>query len=284
MAKERKRFARSKLGSAAIFLLLLLFGSFMLLPLVYAVVNAFKPLNEFFLFPPRFFVRNPTTENFSLMLQLASNLNVPFSRYLFNSLFIGFVGTGIYIIIACLAAYPLAKYRFPGTIVFSQVIVWAILFRPEVTGIPTYIMLASFGMINTYFALLLPMLASTFGVFLMKQFIAFFPDDILEAARIDGAGEYRIFWRIVMPSIKPGWVTLIIFTFQNFWNATGVNYIYDESLKGLPTVLSQIASAGLSRAGVGAATALFLMIPTILIFVITQSSVMETMAYSGIKG
>lgn len=284
MAQERKRFARSKLGSFAIFLMLLLVGAFMLLPLVYAVVNAFKPLEEFFLFPPRFFVRNPTLENFSLMLQLASNLSVPFSRYLFNSLFIACVGTALYIIIACLAAYPLAKYRFPGAVVFSQIIVWAILFRPEVTGIPTYILLSEFNMINTYWALLLPALASTFGVFLMQQFITTFPDDILEAARIDGAGEYRIFFRIVMPSIKPGWITLIIFTFQNFWNATGISYIYDESLKGLPTVLSQIALAGLSRAGVGAATALFLMIPTILIFIITQSSVMETMAYSGIKG
>lgn len=284
MTRERKRFSRSVAGSCFILLILLAFGAFTLLPLVYTAVNAFKPLNEFFLFPPRFFVRNPTLDNFTMMLQQAANLHVPFSRYLFNSLFVACVGTAAYIIIACLAAYPLAKYRFPGAAVFSQIIVWAILFRTEVTAIPTYILLSEGGMINTYFALLLPAMASTFGVFLMKQFIGSFPDDILEAARIDGAGEYRIFFRIVMPSVKPAWVTLIIFTFQNFWNATGINYIYDESLKGLPAVLTQIASAGLARAGVGAATALFLMIPTILIFIITQSSVMQTMAYSGIKG
>ena len=171
----------------------------MLLPLIYTVVTAFKPLNEIFLFPPRFFVQRPTFDNFIMMFQLASNFNVPFSRYVFNSLLVAGLGTFLYILIASLAAYPLAKYRFPGSTAFFQIVVWAILFRTEVTGIPTYILLAEMHMIDTYAALSVPALASTFGVFLMRQFLCTFPDQILDAARIDGAGEYHIFWRIVLP-------------------------------------------------------------------------------------
>ena len=151
------------------------------------------------------------------------------------------------------------------------------------TAIAVYIILASFGMINTYWSLLLPTLAGSFGVFLMQQFMVSFPDAVLEAARIDGAGEWGIFAKIVMPSVRPGWITLIIFTFQSFWNTTGTSYIYNEELRLLPAVLSQIAASGIARAGAGAAVALFLMIPPVVIFIISQSSVLETMAYSGIK-
>ncbi|MBQ4153540.1 MAG: carbohydrate ABC transporter permease, partial [Oscillospiraceae bacterium] len=162
-------------------------------------------------------------------------------------------------------------------------ITWAILFRAEVTGVVVYIILAFCGMINTYWSMLLPALASSFGVFLMQQFIVSFPDTILEAARIDGAGEWRIYWSILMPSVKPGWITLVIFTFQTFWNTTSVNYVYDEKLRLLPAVLSQITGSGIARAGEASAIALLLMIPPIVIFVISQSSVLETMAQSGIK-
>jgi putative chitobiose transport system permease protein len=281
---KRKKITRSIWGNMTAFSLLCLGGLFMVLPLVYTVVNAFKPLNELFLFPPRFFAQHPTLDNFTMMFSLASNLWVPFLRYLFNSVFVASFGTVTYIIIASLAAYPLAKFKFPGSVVFFQLVVWAILFRTEVTAVPTYVILSGTGMINTYFALIIPALSSTFGVFLMRQFMTTIPFQIIEAARIDGAGEYHIFWNIVMPSVKPGWITLIIFAFQGFWNATGINYIYDETLKGLPAVLSQIATAGIARAGAGSAVALFLMTPPIIIFVISQSSILETMAHSGIKG
>jgi ABC-type glycerol-3-phosphate transport system permease component len=280
---KKKRVTRSLGGDAAILIFLGFFGAFSILPLVYIVVNAFKPLNELFLFPPRFFVRHPTLDNFTTMIQLVSNMWVPFSRYLFNSLFLTIFGTVAYVIIASLAAFPLAKHKFPGSALFFQVVIAAILFRPEVTGIPQYIIISKLGMINTYFAILLPVFAGSFGVFLMRQFMVTFPTDTLEAAKIDGASEYKIFWSIVMPSVKPGWLTLGIFTFQGLWNTTGVQYIYNESMKVLPTVLSQIATAGLARAGAGSAVALFLMIPPIVFFVISQSSVIETMSHSGLK-
>lgn len=281
---RKKKLSRSTWGNILMFVFISLVGSLMALPLLYAVVTAFKPMNEIFIFPPRFFVQRPTLDNFKQMFSIVNNSWVPFGRYLFNSLFIAAVGTLAHIFISSLAAFPLAKHSFPGRAAYSKVIIWAILFRSEVTGVSVYIILSKLGMINTYWSLILPMLASSFGVFLMQQFMVSFPDTVLQAARIDGAGEWKIYWSIVMPSVKPGWITLIIFTFQAFWNTTGVNYIYNEELRMLPAILSQIASSGLARAGASSAVALFLMIPPIVIFVVSQSSVLETMAHSGIKG
>ena len=256
----------------------------MAIPLVYAIIQSVKPLDEIFAYPPKFFVRNPTFDNFISVYQLTQNLWVPLSRYIFNSLFISVLGTGLYVVIAAMAAFPLSKHRFPGKKIISLLVVWALLFRSEVTGVSQYIIISELGMINTYLSMLLPPLASTFGVFLMMQFMeTAIPESVLEAARIDGASEYRIFFSIVMPSVKPAWLTLVIFTFQSMWNATGVSYVYDESLKTLPSVLSNISSGGLARAGASSAVAVLLMVPPIVIFLISQSSVMDTMAHSGIK-
>jgi len=281
--RRKNRISRSWWGNTLLLIFILGIGSFMALPLIYTAVTAFKPMNELFLFPPRFFVQHPTMDNFNQMMSIVNNSWVPFGRYVINSLFVTAVGTTGYVIIASLAAYPLAKHRFPGRSFMSKTIVWAILFRPEVTGVVVYIILAWMGMINTYWSLLLPMMAGSFGVFLMQQFTVSFPDTILEASRIDGADEWGIFWKVLMPSLKPGWVTLIIFTFQGFWNTTGINYIYNEELRMLPAVLSQISAAGIARAGAGAAVALLLMTPPVIIFVVSQSSVIETMTHSGIK-
>jgi putative chitobiose transport system permease protein len=282
--RKRVRLARSTWGNIFVFAFLIFIGVFMALPLFYAIVQSFKPINEIFIYPPRFFVKQPTLSNYTLAFQLAQNLNIPFSRYAFNSLFISIVGTTVYILVASLAAYPLAKAKFPGLFIITQLVIWTLLFRTEVTVIPQYIVIAKLGLINSYGAILLPALAGTFGVFLMKQFmVVAIPDSILEAARIDGASEYRIFWKICMPCVKPAWLTLIIFTFQSMWNATGSQYIYNESLKMLPTVLTQISAGGIARTGASSAVVVMLMIPPIIVFLISQSSVMETMAQSGIK-
>lgn len=281
---KKIRVTRSKGGNIAIFLFLLFFSVFMVLPIVYTVVTSFKPLNELFLYPPRFFVRYPTFDNFLMLTQFAQDMWVPFERYVFNSLFISAAGTAAYIFLASMAAFPLAKKRSKGIMIFFQVIVWAILFRPEVTMIPQYIIISKLGMVDTYWALILPVLASSFGVFLMRQNMMTIPDDTLESARIDGASDYRMFFSMVMPMVKPAWLTLIIFTFQQLWNTTGTQYIYNESMKSLTTVLQQIALGGITRAGAGAAVALIIMIPPIIVFVISQSSVMETMSHSGMKG
>ena len=279
------RLSRSKAGDIGVFIFLLLICAFMILPMLYSVIQAFKPLDELFLYPPRFFVRNPTTQNFSDVLYLTESLEVPFLRYVFNSVFITVAGTAIYIILASAAGYALGKGTFKGKSALSALVVWALLFRPEVTAIPQYVIVSKLGMVNTYWALLLPALASTMGVFLIRQFVVVaIPDATLEAARIDGASEYRIFFKIVMPGIKPALMTAIIFTFQSLWNsASGTQFIFSEKLKGLPNVLSTIVAGGIARAGAASAVSVILMIPPIIVFLISQSSVMETMTHSGLK-
>lgn len=282
--KSGVKLSRSLGGTAAIAVFLIIVGVFMALPIVYSLVQSIKPFEEIFAYPPKFFVKNPTFDNYIQVYQLCQNLWVPLSRYVFNSLFISVFGTFVYVIIASAAAFPLSKHKFPGKALISAVIVWALLFRPEVTGVAQYMIISGLGMIDTYWSMLLPPLAGTFGVFLMMQFMeTAIPESVLEAARIDGAGEYRIFYQIAMPSVKPAWLTLVIFTFQSFWNVTGVSYIYNESLKTLPSVLSNISSGGLARTGATSAVAVILLVPPIIIFIISQSSMTETMAHTGLK-
>ena len=283
-ARKKVQLSRSKFGTFLIFLFLFIIGAFMALPLVYSVVQAFKPLNEIYAYPPKFFVREPTLDNFYQVYELANNLWVPLSRYVLNSVFISVSGTLFYVIIASLAAYPLAKVNFPGKKICSLLIVLMILFRTEVTEVPRYVIIAELGMVNTYWSVLLPALSGSFGVFLMQQFIvSAVPESILEAARLDGASEGMLFGKIVIPCVRPAWLTLIIFTFQSLWNTSGTKYIYSENLKMLPSVLTTIASGGIARAGAASAVSLILMIPPIVIFIISQSSVMETMSQSGLK-
>ena len=277
------RLSRSRAGNIGVAIFLFLVCCFMALPMIYSVVQSLKPLDEIFAFPPKFFVKRPTLDNYYQVFSLVDNLWVPFTRYLFNSVAISVVGTLIYMIVAAMAGYSLAKGRFVGRVVFGQIVVWTMLFRGEVTAIPSYMVVSKLGMIDTYSSLVIPALAGTMGVFLIKQFvIVAVPDTTLEAARIDGANEYSIFFRIVMPSIKPALMTLLIFTFQGFWN-NGGTYIYSEELKLLPSVLSSIAAGGIARAGASAAVAVLMMIPPIVVFIFSQSSVMETMSHSGLK-
>lgn len=229
------------------------------------------------------YAQNPTLSNFKQMSGLLSNLWVTFDRYLFNSVVVSLVSTFGYLIIATLAAYPLAKHDFPGKSAINSVIVVALMFNASVTGLVRYLMMSMFGMIDTYASMIFPTFASTMGVFLCIQYLSTLPNVMLEAGKIDGAGEFRIFWQIVLPNIRPVMFTILIFQFQSAWNISPSDVVYSESLKTLPLVLSQIASAGISRAGVGSAAALIMMIPPIFVFIISQSNVMETMTHSGIK-
>ena len=216
---------------------------------------------------------------------MTNSLWVPFDRYVFNSLFITVIGTFfISVLISSMAAYPLAMAKFPGSRLYNQIIVYALLFSSPVIGVAQYIIIAKTGMLDSYWALLLPTLASTLGLFLMRQFmVQMVPVPIIESGKIDGASTFHIYWKLVMPIVRPAWLTLTIFSMQAFWNGTGSNYIYSEELKVLPTVLNQIAAGGISRTGVASAAAVVLMVPPILVYVATQRNVLETMASSGIK-
>lgn len=281
---EGKRLNRSIGGDIGIFLFLALVAAFCLLPMILAVVNAFKPLDEMFVFPPRLYVLRPTLENFNTLFQQLGNMWVPFSRYFFNTVYIAVAGTIGHVILASIAAYPLSKHNFVGKNGINRLIQYSLMFTSAAVGIPGYIIMAKLGLINTHWSLLLPPLGSTLGLFLMTSFMGQIPNERLEAAKIDGASEIKTFWYIVLPGVRAAWMTLVIFSFQALWGASGGNYIFDEQLKLLPIALNQIIAVGIARVGVGAAAQLFLMIPPIVLFIIVQKNVLETMAHSGVKG
>jgi len=275
---------RSLGGNIAINIFLLVFGCFMALPMVYAISSSLKPLDELWAFPPRFFVQNPTLKNFTDLFNMMSDSWVPFSRYLWNTIMISVVGTGGHLIIASLCAYVLAKHKFPGRNLMFQTIVLSLMFSGSVTTIPSFMIFSKLGLLNSQWALILPAFCSSLGLYLMKQFMEqLVPDALLESARLDGANEWHIFWRIVMPIVKPAWLTLIIFSFQGLWNIGTNILIQSEQLKTLNYALSQIVSAGVARAGAGAAAAVVMMIIPVTIFVLSQSNIVETMATSGMK-
>ncbi len=282
--RNSKRFSRSVGGNIAITTVVLLMAAVLALPLVYAVVSAFKPMEEIFIFPPRFFVQNPTLDNFRDLGKYISDLWVPFPRYLFNSLIITTVTTAGNIIICSACAYPLALHRFPGKKMLFDIVVVALMFVGQVTFLPRYLVMAKLGMIDTWWALILPDMATSLGVFLMKQFMEQLPLSIIEAARVDGYNEFKIYWHIVMPNVKPAWLTLVIFSFQGVWNDTSVStMVFTESLRTLPTALSQVSGGGIARVGAASAASLLLMLPPIIMFIFAQNRVVETMAFAAIK-
>lgn len=280
---KKAKVNRSKGGNFLVFVGIFILGSFIALPIVYAIGNAFKPLDELWLFPPPILPKNPTFRNFADLFQLLTNSWVPMSRYLFNTLFITIAGTAGHVIFASMCAYALAKHKFPGANFMFSIIFLSLMFTGAVTGIPNYLIMVNLGWVNTYQALIVPAFGSAFGMFLMKQFMTQIPDSYIEAARIDGAKETRIFWRIIMPSVKPAWLTLIVFSVQALWNLGSNVFIYSEQLKTFPYAIGQIVSAGIARAGVGSAVTLVMLIVPVTTFVFTQSKIIETMASSGIK-
>ena len=270
-------------GDIAIFMLLGLLGLFMIFPLYYSIIQSFKPISELFVFPPKLYVLSPTTENFSNLFQVAGNLWVPFSRYVFNSVFITVVISVFHVIVVCCCAYCLSKCRFPGYAVLNQIIVTSLLFTSTATWIMQFVVMAKLGMINSYSALILPSIATPMGLYLMRQSMSTINDSIIDAAKVDGAGVFRTCWQVVIPNQKPAIATLIIFVFQGAWNVQGGALVYEEDLKTLPTIMSQIAASGIARQGIIYASAVVLMIPPLVIFLVAQSNVMETMANSGMK-
>ncbi len=281
--KKRAQASHSAAGNVVSFILLTLLGIFMALPIVLSVSNSLKPLEELFVFPPKFLVRNQTTDNFTDLFTLMSESWVPFTRYMFNTTFVTVAGTVGHVIVASMCAYALAKHKFPGAKLIFGVIVTALMFSVQVTAIPNYLIMSKIGWLDTYTALIVPAMAKPLGLFLMKQFMEQIPDALLEAARIDGAKEFTVFFRVALPQVKPALLTLIIFCFQDLWNMQGATYIYSEELKTLPYALSQISAAGISRSGVTAAVTVIMMIVPIVLFMLCQSNIVETMASSGIK-
>ena len=282
--KHRVVLNRSVGGDVGISIVLMIFGAFMFLPMLYVLLNSLKPMDELWIFPPRFYVVSPTLENFRTLFSLMSDSWVPFSRYIFNTVFCSVCGTAGNLLLSSMAAYALAKIPFPGAKGLFKLVRTALMFTATVTGIANFITMSLLGWVDTYFALIIPACATSLGLYLMKQFMdSNVSAEVLESARLDGATEFKTFWTIAMPMVKPAWLTLIVYCFQGLWNAGSSIYIYSEELKSLNYAISQINAGGVARAGSSAAATVIMMMVPILVFVITQSNIIETMGSSGMK-
>ena len=289
MAKLRTRrhkvvLSRSAGGDAGITVILTILGAFMFLPMIYAVSQAFKPLDELWMYPPRFFVRQPTLKNFSDLFTLMNDSWVPFSRYIFNTVFTSVMGTFGHLFIASMAAYALAKIKFPGGKTIFKTIRSSLMFSSTVGGITSFMIMTALHLVDSYWAIIIPAWGATLGLYLMKQHMdSNVHDTVLESARLDGASEIRTYWTIAMPMVKPAWLTLIIFSFQGLWNQGSSIYIYSEQLKSINYAIGQIMAGGIKRAGASAASSVLMMMVPIIVFVISQSNIIETMGSSGMK-
>jgi len=282
--KHRVVLSRSAGGDFGITVILVILGAFMFLPLYYVVIQALKPLDELWMFPPRFIVMKPTFNNFRELFVQMNVSWVPFSRYIFNTVFVTVVGTVGNLFFSSLAAYSFSKIKFPGRKWMFKTIRTSLMFHSTVTGITSFFIMSKLGWVDTYWARIIPAFGTTLGLYLMKQFMdSAVSDAVLESARLDGASELKTFWVIAMPMVKPAWLTLIIYCFQGLWNAGASIYIQSEELKSFNYAIQQIVAGGIKRAGAGAAATVIMMLVPILVFIITQSNIIETMGSSGMK-
>lgn len=272
-------------GNIIVFLFLTVLGIFMALPIYLAFLMAFKPEQELFVFPPKLYTLNPTPDNFRNMLHdLSKSELVPFSRYFFNSVFVTVSVTVLQCVFSAMAGFVLAKCRFAGKNFLNAIILISLLYQSNVIYIMQYVVMAELNLINTYGALIFPLVSSSMSLFLMRQSISQIPDEIIEAGKIDGAGLFRICWQIVIPNQKPAFSAVMIFAFQSAWNMQSSSFVYKENLKTLPTVIQQITASGISKTGIAAATSVIMLLPPVILFIFARKGVIETMAHSGISG
>lgn len=275
---------RSAGGDAGITVMLVILGAFMFLPMLYVVMQSLKPLDELWMFPPRFYVTNPTLTNYTDLLTLMNTSWVPFSRYIFNTAFVSITGTVGNLFLSSMAAYAMAKIKFPGGKMMFKTVRTSLMFHSTVTATTSFLIMSGLHLLDTYWARIIPAWGTTLGLYLMKQFMQTgVTDAVLESARLDGASELRTYWTIAMPMVKPAWLTLIVYSFQGLWNAGASMYIQSEQLKSFNYAIQQVMAGGIKRAGAGAASTVIMMIIPIMVFVITQSNIIETMGSSGMK-
>lgn len=270
-----------------IFLILIPLAIFMALPIIYIISTAFKPLDELFAFPPRFFVKNPTIDNFRSIFTAMSAMGIPFSRYLMNSILSTLLVVVFTVILTLCAAYVLSKKQFRMKKLLFTINTVSLMFVPAAVTIPRYLIVAKSGLMDTFAMLILPMLAMPVGLFLVKQFVDQIPDALIESARIDGAGDITIVFKIVAPMAAPSLATTAILAFQAGWNSVegSTIFISNDSMKNLAFYLSSFTNANNTVAGMGisVAASLIMFLPNLIIFIIMQGKMLNTLAHSGIK-
>lgn len=287
MSTKKIRLGKIKVGRIFLYIVLLALVSFMALPLVYMAVSAFKPTSELFIFPPRFFTKNPTLNNFSELLVAVDSTSVPFTRYIFNSLFVTVLTVVSAVIVCSMASFAMTKMRLPFADAIFYVITAALMFSPPVAQLSNFITISNMGLLNSYLSLILPKIAGAMFFFLMKQNMEQLPDAIIEAAKVDGCGYLRIYLKMIMPLSGPVIATVVVLSFVASWNdfTAPMMYINEEALKTLPLALQNLqGGAGqVARSGAMQAATFLTTVPTIIVFVFSQSRMIKTMAYSGIK-
>lgn len=269
------------------YLVLVPLAIFMAIPIVFIINHAFKPIEELFAFPPRFLVENPVMDNFIRLARQASAGGISISRYIFNSLIVTVAVVFLSMAMSSMAAFALSKLRFRMKSTLMEINNLAMMFVPIAVIIPRYLLVDSLGMINTYFAHILPLVAMPVGMFLVKQFTDQVPDSLIEAAIVDGAGYFKVYRKIILPMIRPALATVAILAFQSVWNNTETSTMYTnkESMRTLTFYMGTLSSNTNSVAGQGmaAASSLIMFLPNLILFILCQSKVMNTMAHSGIK-
>lgn len=267
-------------------LILIMLGYLLLtsLPIMYTVLTAFKPLDEMFVYPPRWIPRNFTLTNFSKMSDLLAETVMPISRYLFNSLTYCVLMVGVVVVTSFMAAFSMSKTRPKGSERMVGILIFALSLSGPAAGVANFLIIQRLGLLNTYWALILPGMGSATYVFLMRQFLVSMPDSYMEAARLDGANEWQIMWKIGFPYAKPAWATVIVYQFMASWSDSSGPFLYlsDPSLQTLPFALGTVGGS-LTTAGATAAISLIMLIPSTLVFVFMQAKIMATMAFAGLK-
>ena len=290
MRRLRNRLKKLTFGRVATYLLMSMLVAFMALPLIYIINSAFKPMDELFIFPPKFLVKNPTLQNFTDLFSVLGGTTVPFIRNVVNSLIQTFGIVFLTCAVCAVGAYGMVVYNPPGTKFLFEIVISALMFSPHVTQISRYLVVNDLKLVNTFWALILPCVASAYNFFLMRQFLVSYPRELIEAGRVAGASELQIFFNLVLPAMKPVLSTLVVLSFVSSWNDffTPLIYTTDETMRTLPLALQTIAggagSAAIGNAGATAAATMLMAIPTVVLFAISQKNVMETMTHSGIKG
>lgn len=274
---------RSKIGNFGVYFFVFVIAAYSVIPLILLVSNSLKPISELYIYPPRWIPNNPTFDNYKVLFSLMSSTWIPFSRYIFNTLFVTIVTTVAHIIVAAFAAYPLAKHSFRGKKLINTLIMYSLMFVPAVTDVVNYLTISKLGWINTYAAMIVPHVYYTLGVFMLRNYMTTIPTALIEAAKMDGCSEVRTLWGIIMPMAKPAWLTLVILMIQNMWGQANITYVYTEKYKTLPAALSQITHGGLIRVGAAQAVGVIMLIVPAAVFIVNQKKMVETMASSGIK-
>jgi ABC-type glycerol-3-phosphate transport system permease component len=280
-----KRLSTFEMFSAIILVLL---SIFMLLPIVYILNHAFKPYEELFIFPPNIFVRHPTIQSFLELLLITKGTAIPVTRYIFNSIVVTGLAVFLITLASAMCAYPISKHKFPGHKIIFATILLTLVFVPETVMIPRYLVVSKLGIMNTYFGHVLPLVAVPTGVFLMKQFMDQLPDELLDSAKMDGAKEFTLFVKIVIPMVMPAIATIAIIAFQGAWTNTESSsmFMQDEEMKTFPFYIDTLTTGmgtSVARQGAAAAAAMLLFLPNLIMFLMFQSKVIATMAHSGIK-